>query len=308
EARERRRTVRFADTEQAPAGEVERLVPRGLAELVAPVGRHPPEAGLLRGTGLAHQRNPKPLATRRVIEAEAPLDAQPASIGRPVAPCDGLDPVARDVVGHLAADAAERAQRVDLAFGRAWRRHGLPFGVAVEKPRHQRTGRAGLHALPATDAGGRAHRIVEVEDDPRVAAPPRVADHVVDLLLAAGAHAAPALDAGVELHRDRRMAEVRHRLLARGEARRTDSEHLRPVPQFGVLAPIRLGRIGEQQLDYQPLRGTRAIAVCAHLRPGSRRTAARRRERPLAFDLDHAGPAIAIGAVTVAVAQVRNLD
>src|SRR5690606_5771193 len=261
---------------------------RGLAELVAPVGRHRAEVRLLRGAGLAHQRNLQPLAAGRVVEAEAPLDAQAAAIGGSVATFDVLDPVARDVIGHLAADAAERAQRVDLAFGRAWRRGDLPGGVAAEKPWHQRTGRACLHALPATDAGGRAHRIVEVEDDPRVPAPPRVADHVVDLLLAAGAHAASALDAGVELHRDRRMAEVRRGLVARGEARRTDLEHLRPVAQFGVFAPVRLGRIGEQQLDHHPLRGTRAIALRAHLHPGCRGTAARWREHPLAFDLDHA--------------------
>src|SRR5690606_6602488 len=111
EAGERRRTVRVAEADQAPAGEIERFLPRGLAELVAPVGGNPPEARLLRGAGLAHQRDPQALATGRVVEAEAPLDAQPAAIGRSVAAFDVLDPVARHVVGHLAADAAERAQR-----------------------------------------------------------------------------------------------------------------------------------------------------------------------------------------------------
>jgi hypothetical protein len=83
--------------------------------------------------------------------------------------------------------------------------------------RHQRAGRAGLHALAAGDARAVAHRVVEVEHDLLVMAADGHADHVVDLDLAAGADAEIAVDAGVEVHRHRRMADVHHRpLVLRG--------------------------------------------------------------------------------------------
>ena len=71
--------------------------------------------------------------------------------------------------------------------------------------RHQRAGRAGLHALPASDASGEAHRIVEIEDWLRVDAAKRHADHVVDLNLATRPNTQPAIDAGVEIDRHGRM-------------------------------------------------------------------------------------------------------
>jgi hypothetical protein len=74
--------------------------------------------------------------------------------------------------------------------------------------RHQRAGRTGLHAFAAGDAGRLAHRIIEVEHDLRMLAAERVADDVVDLLLAAGAHAARALDAGVEVDRDAVVRQI----------------------------------------------------------------------------------------------------
>src|SRR2546425_6912497 len=137
-----------------------------------------------------------------VIESVAALDAEPAMVRRAVLAGDELDLVFLHVIREQAADAAERAYRVDLLVD------GLQAGVAR---RHQRAGRAGLHALAAGHAGGLAHRVVEVEHDLRVIPPPGVADDVVHLLLAAGAHAARALDPRVQIHGDRPGAPDRPR-------------------------------------------------------------------------------------------------
>ena len=84
-----------------------------------------------------------------------------------------------------------------------------------------------------------AHGVVEVEHDRAVRAAQRVADDVVDLLLAAGAHAAVALDAGVEVDRHGRMRQVGRGLLAAQGLERRAHRHAqarRPVAQFAMLA------------------------------------------------------------------------
>src|SRR5207302_6035809 len=153
----------------------------------------------------------------RVVEAVAALHAKAIVVRRAILAGDELDLLLGDVIGEQAADAAERTHAVHAL---------LDLLHADAARRHQRAGRAGLHALAAGDAGRLAHRVVEVEHDLRVIAAAGVADDVVHLHLAAGAHAARALDAGVEIDRDRRVRDVGLRLLAPGEARPADAELL----------------------------------------------------------------------------------
>ena len=84
-----------------------------------------------------------------VVKTEAAFDAQSVVIGRTVAAFGVDDLLVLDVEGHLAADAAIRTQRIDLAvwIGDA----GL---VLIEHHRrHQCAGRASLHAFAASHAG-----------------------------------------------------------------------------------------------------------------------------------------------------------
>src|SRR6202012_3782402 len=109
-----------------------------------------------------------------IVVAEAALDAEALMIGRAVAAVHVEDLVVLDLVGELTADAAERAEAVDLAVG--------PFGANLllvqHGRRHQGAGRAGLDAFAASNAGALAHQIVEIEDDLRVATTAGHADHV----------------------------------------------------------------------------------------------------------------------------------
>ena len=220
-----------------------------------------------------------------VVEAEAALDAEPVVIGRAVAAL-GIDHLlVLDLIGDLAADAAIRAQRVDLAVG-----IGDAGLLLVEHHRrHQRAGRAGLHAFAAGDAGGLAHRIVEVEHDLRTVTAIGHADDVVDLHLAAGAHAQAALDAGVEIDAHRRMAGIGLPALGGGEAALGDAGLLGPVPELriGIVRGLARRLVGDQQLHHHLLRGDGARAcasspscrrsACACRRPPAR---ARPRSRP----------------------------
>src|SRR3981189_2085648 len=96
-----------------------------------------------------------------VGKPEAALDAEPVVVGRTVAAIGVNYLVVLDLIGDLAADAAERAQRVHLLVG-----IGDAGLVLVQHHRgHQRAGRAGLHAFAAGDAGRFTHGIVEVEHD-----------------------------------------------------------------------------------------------------------------------------------------------
>src|SRR5436853_6378021 len=93
-----------------------------------------------------------------VVETETSLDAEAVMIGRAIAPF-GIDHLfVLDLIGDLAADAAERAERIDLPV--RIRYAGL-FLIQHHR-RHQRAGRAGLHAFAHSAAGSFAHWIVEV--------------------------------------------------------------------------------------------------------------------------------------------------
>ena len=159
-----------------------------------------------------------------VIKTEATLDAEPVVIGGAVAALGIDDLFVLDLIGHLAADAAVRAKGVHLSVGVGY----ALLHVVEHDGRHQRAGRTGLDAFAAGDAGGFAHRIVEIEHDLRAVIAPGHADNVVHLHLAAGTHAQPALDASVEVDAHRRMAGVCNRAFGCGKAAARDLEPVRP--------------------------------------------------------------------------------
>ena len=271
------------------------------------IGRIDLVVGILLRIRQPHQRLGQAMRVVDVVEAEAALDAEPVVIGRAVA-AFGIDHLlVLDLVGHLAADAAERAERVDLPVGVG----DAGLLVVEHHGRHQRAGRAGLHAFAAGDAGGLAHRIVEVEHDLRAMAAIGHADDVVDLDLAAGAHAEAALDAGVEIDAHRRMAGVGRPALGGGKAALGDARGLGPVPELRIRIVRGLARrlVGDQQLHHHLLRGHRARGFGLHLHADRRRALAGGGEHALALDLDHAGAAIAVGPIVGRgrVAEMRNL-
>ena len=149
-----------------------------------------------------------------IVEAEPPLDAEPVVVGRPVAALGIDDALARDVIRHLTAHAAIGAERIDAAIGgNGFDLRGVEIGGG-----HERAGRAGLDALAAADAGGGAHRVVEIEHRAGLGAAIAHADDVIDLHVAAGADAQAALDAGIEIDAHGRVAGVGRGLRAGGEA------------------------------------------------------------------------------------------
>src|SRR5207245_3882963 len=125
------------------------------AEMRVGIGRI--DIGAVLGDAvLADQRLGQPVGVVGVVEAEAALDAEPVVIGRPVLALDRDDAVVADLVGQLAADAAVGAHAVDLAFGAV-----RVNAVRVDHGRrHQRAGRAGLHAVAASPTWAVAPRVV----------------------------------------------------------------------------------------------------------------------------------------------------
>src|SRR6202521_1234023 len=122
-----------------------------------------------------------------IVEAVASFDAQPAVVGGTVASFDPQNSVVLDVIRKLAADAAIRTDRI----------HGFVRLLEPHLGGHKRAGGTGLHTFAAGHASARTHGIGEIEHDFRMMAAEGIADHVVDLFLAAGAHTARALDASV---------------------------------------------------------------------------------------------------------------
>ncbi len=234
-----------------------------------------------------------------VVEAVAPLHAQAAVVRGTVATLHAQDPVVLDVIGELATHAAVRAHRVDGPVG---------FDEARAARRHERARRARLHAFAARDARRCAHGIVEIEYRHRREASIGVADHVVDLHLAARPHAARALDAGVEVHRDRGMRKIGFRREPRAEAGLAHLELARPVVELRIRLVRCRRHVGLQQLEHHLLRMQRALAHARHVHAGLGRAAARRRERALAVDLDHAGATVAVGPHPLQVAKMRDVD
>ena len=213
--------------------------------------------------------------------------------------------VVPELVGDLAADPAVGAHALHLV-----ELEPAVDAVLVDQRRlHQGAGRARLHALAAGDAGARAHRVVEVEDDLRADAAVGHADDVVDLHLAAGPHAQVAVDARVEIDAHRGVARVRG---DRGPAREPTLGHvhaLGPLPQPRLVLVRDLARrlIGDEHLHHHPARGLRPLGGGVHHHARRRPALARCGEHPLALHLHHARAAVAVGPVAglVRVAQMR---
>ena len=259
------------------------------------IGRIDLVVGVLFRVRQAHQRLGQAMRMMDVIKAKASLDAEPVVVGRTVAALGVDDLLVLDLIGDLAADPAERAQRIHLLVGID--ASGL---VLVEQRRgHQRTGRAGLHAFAAGDAGRFPHRIVEVEHDLGIVVAIGHADHVIDLDLAAGAHAQAALDAGIEIDAHGRMAGVALPALGRGKAAFGNFDLIGPVPEFRIrIVRGGAGRlVGDQQFHHHLLRRDRAVAGRLHLHADAWGALAGRRQHAFALDLHHAGAAIAVGPV-----------
>ena len=256
------------------------------------------------------QRHGQPLRRRGVVPAVAALDAQPALRPGLVAALGERDGAAVpvDVVGDRAADAAVGADAVDgVELGARPDRH------VVDRLVGEGAGGAGGHALPAGDAGRRAHRVVQVEGDPGGVALAAAADHVVALQVVAGPHAAVAEDAGVVVDRDDRVGHVGApagpaRQLAGGDAVPVGEGQQQVVAGRRLLRVV-LGRglVGEQQLGQ---RGPAALDVVG--RRGDRhavlaRPHAGRGEHPAA-DVDHAHPADPDRVHPLVVAEHRDVD
>src|SRR5581483_9746416 len=170
-------TVALADLDKAAGGTLHRLFPGGLAEMRPRIGGVDEIVGALADAVLADHRHLQALRIVHVVEAEAAFDAEPVLIGGTFLAGHRDELVVLDLVGELTADAAIRANAVDLAVGKL----GAHVLLVNQRRRHQRAGRAGLHAFAASDAGRLPHRIVEVEDDLLVDAAASHANDVVDL-------------------------------------------------------------------------------------------------------------------------------
>ena len=143
------RALLLADLQEALRRLVERLVPGRLAEMRPGIRRVDEFVRDFRHALLADHRLQDALRIVHVIEAEAALHAEPVLVRRTVLAVDVEQLVVLDIVGELAADAAIGANRIHLLVG--------IFGADIvgvdERGRHQRAGRAGLHAFAAGDAG-----------------------------------------------------------------------------------------------------------------------------------------------------------
>ena len=105
-------TLFVADFDEAFRGDIERLFPRRFAEMRKGIGRVDLVVGVLLRIRQPHQRLCQAMRMMDVIKSKAALDAEPVVIGRAVAAFSVDHLVVLDLIGDLAADAAERAQRV----------------------------------------------------------------------------------------------------------------------------------------------------------------------------------------------------
>src|SRR4051794_530658 len=328
EARDRPRAVLVVNALEPARGEVERLLPRRLAEvgedlvvvdeaarlaLLVGLPAHVVRQRALRVARLAaDERRGQALRRRGVVPAVAALHAQPALVARLLAALGERDRLALvvDVEGQRAADAAVRAHRVDLAQLRA----RLDRDVADRLVR-DRAGRARGDALAARHARRLPHRVVEVERDARRVALARAPDDVVALDVVARADAAVAEDARVVVDRDDGVRVV----LAPAAAARQRALVLRQVVLADVdeqlvvrrLALLR-GLLDPRLVDEQQLGERAAVAVelrrgGADLHPVFARAHARRRVHARA-DVDDAHAADADRVVALVVAEHRDLD
>jgi hypothetical protein len=263
---------------------------------------------VLRHAILADHRRLQALRIADIVETKAALYAQPVLVRRALAAGDGDELVVLDVVGELAADAAVRTDAVHAAV----RKLGPDIFLVDERGRHQGAGGAGLHAFAAGDAGGGAHRIVEIKHDFFVVAAPGHADHVVHLHFAAGTDAKIALDAGVEIDRHRRMRTVGRGLAMLRETARLHAHPLRPVPELGlgIVRDFLFRLVGQQQFEHHLARGFRTLRLRLDLHAFAGRADAGGGEHTLALDLDHASAAVAVRTIARLrqIAEMRNVS
>ena len=309
EARHGAASPEAAQVEQTVGGDLDGLVPFGFAEMRPRIGRVDVEPFGGRVVA-ADQRLGQTVWMVDVVEPEAALDAEAVLVCRAVETVDELDLLVFDLERHLASHPAERADRGHLAVDVL---AVAVLGVVEHGGFHQRAGRAGLDAFAAGDAGRGAHRIVEIEDDLGVEATLRHADHVVDLDLAAGAHAEVAVDAGVEIDAHRDVAVVKQRDVIGRAARKAavgDALRVGHVPEMrgAIMGFGALRLVGDEHLHDHRAGLGRALALGLHHHAFGRLAHAGGREHPVAVDLDHAGAAIAVGAIAgrVLVAEMRD--
>ena len=311
EAGERRPAVPVTNGGEPARGAVQRLLPARLAEMGEEVRRVDLAIGRLRCVVAADKRCREAVGMGHVVEAEPSLHAKTVVVGGAVAALHRGDHptlgVVLDLIGDLAADPAVGAHALHLVEFQP----AVDAGFVDERRLHQRAGRTRLHALPTGDAGARAHRVVEVEDDPGADAPVGHADDVVDLHLAACPHAEVAVDAGVEVDPHRGMARIGSDGGAARQPALGDVQALGPLPQPRVVLVRDLARrlVGNEHLHHHAARGFRPLGGGVHHQARRRPALARCSQHPLALDLHHAGAAVAVGPVAglVRVAQMRDV-
>jgi hypothetical protein len=296
-----RAEVRTPMLSQSASHQVERLVPRGLPEPVF----------------FADQRGLQALGRSDEIEAETPLDAQAAIVGRHSLHAGDFDhSVVLDVQLCLAADAAVSAGGTDAFLDIS--RPDLAAGILF----HQGPHRAGLDALAAEDTVRVAIGPVAGRDDLALGAAVAEVDGLVHLDLVAGLDAAAAQDAARKVTHDEGV-DVFQRVADRGGAETPAGQPVAPG-QFlqtavaprragldaaaGTLQPGRVlfetaavGTLHEavvvsrrqQQLDHQPPAGDHLGGLRVDHQPGSRRHGAGgdKRTRPLHLHQAHAAGA-----------------
>jgi len=180
---------------------------------------------------LAHHRLGQALRIADVVETEAALHAQAVLVGRAVSTGHVQKLVVLDVISELAANTTIRAHAVNFAIGE-FSAHVL---VVDHRRRHQRAGRASLHAFAAGNASRLAHRIVEIKNDLLVVASTGHSDNIVDLHFTAGANAEIALNAGVEIDGHGRMAPIgRRHFFTLGKASDINAHPVSPAPELGL--------------------------------------------------------------------------
>src|SRR3984957_897606 len=96
--------------------------------------------------------------------------------------------------------------------------------------------------------------------------------------------------------------------MPRREPGLADRQFLGPEIEFRVERVRCLGNIGKKQLERHLLAEESPFAVGCDLHPFFGKTAAGWRKNTLAFDLDHAGAAVAIRPHPLHIAKAWNLD
>jgi hypothetical protein len=141
----------------------------------------------------------QPVRMVDVVEAEAPLDAEPALVGRAVAAVDAMmrSSFTARWSGSRRRNRGRGCRRTVSGTSRCAVRARRPSAIFRTARRWGRPAR-----IPRRRRRSRAHRVGEIEHRARRRAAITHADHIVDLHLAAGALAQAAGDAGVEIDRD----------------------------------------------------------------------------------------------------------